>query len=239
MGGIDHAEENRESGLLNVVRVLDTVDGGSPIHAQAPHLIRLHDRVRSVEPPVADERKEEEGRLTKLERLVILEDVADTADERRFCRVEALEGFDGDGTRGVSQRSQSILNWFVLVSPSGGQVEVVVQESENVVWILDPWQEFVPLVGTMHGESGGIPLLLLRVGERNGGLHDDVEQTITLLSDVVLRERSDKFHGFQCTVDLVGGWGGVPERLREFIVDSIDLRVDFVAVIGQISFISR
>jgi len=79
--GIDHSEENRESSLFNVVGVLDAVDGGGPIDAQAPHLIGFHDRVGRVRPSVADEGEEEERGLTKLERLVVLEHVADAADE--------------------------------------------------------------------------------------------------------------------------------------------------------------
>jgi len=81
--GVDHPEENRESGLLNVIGLLDTVDGGGPIDTQAPHLIGLHDRMRSVEPSVGDEREEEESGLAKLERLVVL-GAAFVAAARRF-----------------------------------------------------------------------------------------------------------------------------------------------------------
>ena len=102
MRGIDHPKENRESGLLDVAAVLNVVDGGSPIHAQTPHLIRFHDWARSVEPAVTDEREEEERGLTKFERPVALERVADTRDERWLCRVEALECIDGNGSGGIS-----------------------------------------------------------------------------------------------------------------------------------------
>jgi len=102
MRGVDHTEENRESGLLDIVGVFDTVDGGRPINTQAPHLIGLHDGVRSVEPSVSDERKEESS-LAKLERLVVLERVTDTANERRPGRIEGLESLDGGGTGSVGQ----------------------------------------------------------------------------------------------------------------------------------------
>jgi len=48
MRGVDHTEENRENSLLDIVGVLATVDGRGLINAQAPHLIGLHDRVRSL-----------------------------------------------------------------------------------------------------------------------------------------------------------------------------------------------
>ena len=83
-----HAQQNRKSGLLDVVSVLDTVDGGGPVHAQSLHLFELHDWIRSVEPPVSDERKEEESSLAKLEWLVVSIHVADTTDEGGFCRIE-------------------------------------------------------------------------------------------------------------------------------------------------------
>ena len=44
---------------------------------------------------------EDEHGLTKLEGFVVLEHVADAADERRFGRVEPLQGLDGDGSRRV------------------------------------------------------------------------------------------------------------------------------------------
>ena len=98
MRGINHSEEDRRSDPLDIIRVFDAVNGGSPICTQAPHLARIHYRVRSVEPPVTDERKEGEGSLAKLEWLVVLEYMTDTANEWWVCRVEVLESFDGDGT---------------------------------------------------------------------------------------------------------------------------------------------
>ena len=59
MRGFDHPEENRECRLLDVVGVLGAVDSRGPINAQAPHLIGFHDRIRGVEPSVADHREEE------------------------------------------------------------------------------------------------------------------------------------------------------------------------------------
>jgi len=63
---IDHTEENRESGLLDITGVFDTVDGRGPINARAPRLVELHDRVRGVEPSVANKRKKKSG-LANLE----------------------------------------------------------------------------------------------------------------------------------------------------------------------------
>jgi len=77
---VNHSED-RESSLLNVVGTFDAVYGGSPIDTQAPHLVGFHDRMGSVEPSVSDEGEEEESSLAKLEGLVILEHVANTADE--------------------------------------------------------------------------------------------------------------------------------------------------------------
>jgi len=51
-----------------------------------------------VEPSVPDEGEEEERGLAKLERLVVLEHIADPADERRFGRIKPLQGLDGDGS---------------------------------------------------------------------------------------------------------------------------------------------
>jgi len=220
MRGVDHTEENCESGLLDIGGVLDTVDGGRPINTQAPHLVRLHDRVRSVEPSVGDEREEEESGLAKLEWLVVLEHVTDTANERRLGRIEELESLDGGGTGSVGQRAQSILDWLVLVlATPGSQVEMMIQEGENVSRFLDPWQELVPLVGSVHGQTRG---------ERGLSLHDDVEQLIALLGDFVLREGGDQLHGFQSPVDLFGRRSGVTERLGELLVDPRDLKAAFV-----------
>jgi len=104
----------------------------------------------------------------------------------------------------------------------------MVQEDEDILRFLDPWQEPVPLVGPIHGETRGVPLLLLGVGRRGRSLHDDVEQLITLLSDFVLREGSSQLHGFQSTVDLFGRRSGVTERLGQLLVDPRDLKAAFV-----------
>ena len=52
--------------------MLDAVDSGDSVDAQAPYLIGFHDRVGGIESPAADERKEGEGGLAELERLVVL-----------------------------------------------------------------------------------------------------------------------------------------------------------------------
>ena len=81
MGGVDHSEEDRKSGFLYVVRVLDVVNGGSPVRTQASHLIRFHNRMGSIEPLVTDEREEEESGLSKFKRLFVPVHVTDTANE--------------------------------------------------------------------------------------------------------------------------------------------------------------
>ena len=98
-----HFKEGRKSDLLDVVRGLETVDSGSPICAQAPHLIGCHDRLGSVRQPVTDEREEEMSSPAKLERLAVLVHVADTANEGGLRRIEALRSLDCDRTRGVPQ----------------------------------------------------------------------------------------------------------------------------------------
>ena len=98
----------------------------------------------------------------------------------------------------MGQHTQSVLNRLVLVfNASGSQFEVVIQENEDVLRIFDPRQELVPLAGPVHGETRGLPLLLLRVSEGDGSLHDDMEQSVTLLSDFVLGEGDDQLRGFQ------------------------------------------
>jgi len=231
VGRVHHSEENRESSLLDIVGVLDAVDGRSPVDAQAPHLIGFHDRMGRVEPSVTDEGEEEDGGLAKLERLVVLENVADTADERRLGRVEPLQGLDGDGSGGVGQRTKGILDGLVVVlTTPGGQVEVVIQEREDILRILDPWEELVPFVGSVHGQASSFPFLLRGIGGRDGGLHDDVEQLITLLGDIVFAEGSDQLHGHQRAINLLGGGVGAPEGRRELVVDPGDLGAAFVTV---------
>ena len=233
MRGVDHTEENRESSVLDIIGVLDTVDSRGPINTQAPHLIGLHDRIGSVEPSVADEKKEEESCFAELEWFVILENVTNAANERRLGRIEVLESLDCVRTGSISQRAQSVLNRLVLVLvTSSSQVEVMIQENEDVLRILDPRQEFVPLVGAVYGETRGLPLLLLGVSEGDGSLHNDVEQLVTISGDFVLREGGDQLHGFQSTVDLVDGKERVPERLKELPVDPADLSVIFTTATG-------
>ena len=146
-----------------------------------------------------------------------------------------LEGFNGDRIGGISQREQRVLDRLVLVlTSSGSQVEVMAQEGKDVVRIFNPWEGFVPLVGTVHGEARSLLL-----GERDRGLHNDVEQIVALLGDVVLGEGSDELHGLQSAVDFVGGGSGVPEGLGELLVDPRDLRFDFVAVTSRLSVVRR
>jgi len=150
-------------------------------------------------------------------------------DEGGLSRVEELQSLDGGRTGSVGQGAQSVLDRLVLVlTAPGSQVEVMVQEDEDASRFLDPWQEFVPPVGPVHGETRGVPLLLLGVCEGGRSLHDDVEQLITLLGDLVLREGGDQLHGFQSTVDFIGRRSGVTERLGELLVDPCYLKAAFV-----------
>jgi len=116
----------------------------------------------------------------------------------------------------------------VVLTTPGGQVEVVIQERENILRIFDPRQELVPFVGPVHGQASSFPLLLRGIGGRDGGLHGDVEQLITLLGDIVLAEGSDQLHGHQRAINLVGGGIGAPERRRELVVDPRNLGAAFV-----------
>lgn len=68
-----------------------------------------------------------------------------------------------------------ILDREVVVSTTGSQIKVMVQEGENILRVFDTWQKFVRLVGTMYGETGSLPLHPLRVGGEDGCLHDDVK----------------------------------------------------------------
>jgi len=234
VGRVDHSEENRESSLLDVVGVLDAVDGGGPVDAQAPHLIGFHDRVGSVEPSVPDEGEEEERGLVQLEQLVVLEHVADTMDERGLGWVEPLPGLDGDWSRCVGQRTKSVLDRLVLVLETpGGQVEVVVQEREDILRIFDPWHELVPFVSPVYGQARSFPFLLRGIGGRDGILHDDVEQLITLLGNIVPAEGSDQPHDLQRVINLVRGGVGAPERRGELVVDPADLGDAFVTIAWQ------
>ena len=93
---------------------------------------------------------------------------------------------------------------------------------------LDPWQELVPLVGSVRGETRGVPLLLLGGDRRGRSPHDDVEQLITLLGDFVLGEGGDQLHRFQSPVNLFSCRSGVTERLGQLLVDPRDLKAAFV-----------
>jgi len=123
---------------------------------------------------------------------------------------------------------------FGLVHPGFGhldsQVEVMIEENEDVLSILDPRQGLVPLIGPMHCETRGVPLLLLGVGEGGRSLHDNMKQLITLLGDSVLREGIDQLNRSQSAVGLFGGRSRVPEHLSELFVDPGDLRAAFVTV---------
>ena len=189
MRGVDHAVQNGKRSLLDIILVLDTVDGRGTVDAQAPHLIGCHDRVSGVEPSVSDEREEEEVGLAKLKLFVVLIHVTDTANERRLGRIETFERFDCDGSRSLSERSQNVVDRLVLVlAATGSQVEVAIQEDENVLRVLDPWQVLVLLVGAMHGEARGLMFLLLAEGERDWSLRDGVEEPVAPLCDVLLCE---------------------------------------------------
>ena len=84
--------------------------------------------------------------------------------------------------------AQSVLNRLILVfATSGGQSKVVNEENEDVLRILDPWQRSVPLIGSAHSEMKSLPFLLLGVGKGDWSLHDDMEQSVTLLRDLILR----------------------------------------------------
>ena len=216
--------------------MLDAVDGGRPIHTQPAQLVVPQGRIRSLEQPVFDERKEEESSPAKLKWPVIAERVADTANEG-LRRVEVLEGLNGGGTGGVSQRAQGGFNRLVLVpTATGSRLEVMGQEGENVVRILNPWQEPIPLISTAHGEARNMPLLLLRVGGRYWSPHHGAEQVVTLLGGIVLSEGGDGFYDGYSVTDVFGSESRLPERLSELPVDSVDLRVNFMAVTGQFSF---
>ena len=98
----------------------------------------------------------------------------------------------GDIVGGVSQRAQSVLDWLILIfGVLGGQSEVMIQESEYVLRIPDPWQESVPFVCTVHGEPGSLPFLRFGVSISQRNLHGDVEQAITPGGNVILGEGCD------------------------------------------------
>ena len=79
-------------------------------------------------------RREQRGRA-KLEWLVVLMHITDTANEQKFGLVELLESLSGDGTRagGVGRHMQSIMDWFILVLTTlGNQVEVISREPSHL-----------------------------------------------------------------------------------------------------------
>jgi len=129
--------------------------------------------------------------------------------------------------------TKSVLDGLVLVlTTPGGQVEVVVQEREDILRIFNPGQELVPFVSPLHGQTRRFPSLLRGVGQRDEGLHDNVEQLVTLLSDIVLAEGGDQLHGHQRAINLGGGIGA-PECRRELVVDPGDLGAAFVTTAQQ------
>ena len=110
---------------------------------------------------------------------------------------------------------------------------MVIQEHEDILRILYSQQEPVPLAGSVHGQMRSLPLLLWGVGNRDGGLHDSMEQLVTLLGDIVLVEGSNSFHGLQGAINLVSGGIGAPNRRHELIVDSGNLRTALVTIVGR------
>jgi len=59
VGRVNHSKEDCKSSLLDIIGVLNAVDGGSPVDTQAPHLIGFHDWVGGVEPSITNEGEEE------------------------------------------------------------------------------------------------------------------------------------------------------------------------------------
>ena len=110
---------------------------------------------------------------------------------------------------------------------------MVIQEREDILRIFDPRQELVPFVSPVHGQARSFPFLLRGIDGRDGGQHDDVEQLVALLCNIVLAEGSDQLHGLQRAIDLVGGGVGAPERCGELVVDPGDLGAAFVTTAWQ------
>ena len=97
-----------------------------------------------------------EGDLGKLEQLIILVHIVDAANKRRLSQLEVLESLDSKGIQSISQCMQSVLDQLAAILATwGSQVEVMIQDSKGILRILDPWQEFVPLVGTVYCSSTG------------------------------------------------------------------------------------
>ena len=104
---IDHARQDGEGSLSNVIRVFDSIDGGGPVDAQTPHLVGFHDRVGVLNhlSPTSGRKKRAIGGLAELEWLVVLIHETDAVYEGRLGRVEALVGSDRDGSRSIGERS--------------------------------------------------------------------------------------------------------------------------------------
>ena len=49
-------------------------------------------------------------------------------------------------------------------------------------------------MGSVHGEMRSLLCLLVRVGERDIILYDNIEQVVSLLGDFVLGEGNDQLH---------------------------------------------
>ena len=85
--------------------------------------------------------------------------ITDAAYEGRLCRVEALEGFDRDGSRSIGERSKNVPDpdgLALILAAAGGQVEVVVQKCEDISRTFNSQQGFVPLVHAVHGGTSGL-----------------------------------------------------------------------------------
>lgn len=176
----------------------------------------------------------------------------DTIDELNVRRVKVLVGPKGTRNGGVSQRTQSVLNRFVymldrlLLSPnwapqledwliprstsSGGQLEIMIQEGENVLRILDQWRGPVQLESTVKSEARSGPYPLFGVGDR--GLYSGAEQIIKLLRDVVpdgeipFAGGNHDIEGQQSAFPFLFRGYGVSQNLSEPHVDSVDLVLD-------------
>ena len=144
---VDHSEEHGKSGFLDIVCMLDAVNIVRPIDTEPPHLIRLHNQIIGVKPFIAN-MGEEQSSLAKLERLVLLVNVTDTANKQGFCEVKFAESIYHRLVRSVRQRTQGVLNRYIpFASPTlGGQIEVVAEKGEDFVRVLDPGQGLVPFV---------------------------------------------------------------------------------------------
>ena len=67
--------------------------------------------------------------------------------------------------------------------------------------------------------SRDLPFLILGVGEGDRSLHNDVEELVAPLGDVVLREGGNQLHRYESAIDLFRDLHGVPECDRRLIED--------------------